>query len=135
MLMEEFPEHLRNHNYRDWLIVRMARETRWPLEEVSWIQVEDLRGSEVQRHDGSRALISEELIELSLSYRRQVTHPSRLLFLTRDGRPIHRSALNQTVRLLGRKLGYKVQMGDLLAEGFIERRLQQMNEPNAGGKL
>jgi len=113
----------------------MARETRWPLEEVSWIQVEDLRGSEVQRHDGSRALISEKLIELSLSYRRQVTHPSRLLFLTRDGRPIHRSALNQTVRLLGRKLGYKVQMGDLLAEGSSAHRFQPMNEPNDGGKL
>ena len=134
MLMEEFLEHLRNHNYRDWLIVRMAREIRWPLEEVSWIQVKDLRGSEVERHDGSRSLISEELIELSLSYRRQVTHPSRLLFLTRDGRPIHRSALNQTVRLLGRKLGYQIQMGDLLSEGSSARRFQPMNEPNEGRK-
>ena len=97
--------------------------------------MEDLIGSEVQRHDGSRALISEELIELTLSYRRQVTHPSRLLFLTRDGRPIHRSALNQTVRLLGRKLGFKVQMGDLLSEGSSERRFQPMNEPHEGGYL
>lgn len=115
MTTEQFLTHLRTKNFRDWLIVTLARETSLTVEEIIAIRKNDLCDHAITRHDGSHVVISDELWPL-LQEQRQLYPHSWHLFLTRNEQAVHPSGIRQTIRQLSQRLGANITLSQLLTE-------------------